>query len=58
MQEIKAELDPTQNDFRMRWTMFVSISVLGGLFLMGYGIACMRAKRSHKPNVQKLFGAK
>ncbi len=38
--------------------MFVSISVLGGLFLVGYGIAQVKAKRSRKPNVQKLFGAK
>jgi hypothetical protein len=38
--------------------MFVSISILGGLLLAGYGLARVQGKRSRKPNVQKLFGAK
>ena len=37
--------------------MFFPLSLLGGLVLMGYGIARVRAKRANKPNVQKLFGA-
>ena len=36
--------------------MFVSISVLGGLFLMGYGIACVRAKQAAEKWVRMEFG--
>ena len=38
--------------------MVYLISVVGGLFLTGFGISRVAAKRSAKPSVQKLFGTK
>lgn len=38
--------------------MIVSISVLAGLVITGYGIARVITLRGRSPNVQKLFGAK
>ena len=36
----------------------VLLSVVGGLFVVGYGISRVRTKRGAKSNVQTLFGAK
>ena len=38
--------------------MFVSLSVLGGLVLVGYGISRISTKRAAKPDVQTLFDKK
>jgi len=46
-----------RSDFRRRCRMF-PLSVLGGLFLVGYGISRVRAKQGRKPSVQTLFGKK
>ena len=37
--------------------MVYLISVVGGLFLAGFGISRVSKARSAKPSVQKLFGA-
>ena len=36
----------------------VLLSVLGGLFVLGYGISRVRTKQSAKSNVQTLFDTK
>ena len=38
--------------------MLVPLSVLGGLFLVGYGISVVKVKRARKPKVQTLFSTK
>lgn len=53
----KVELDPARSDFRRRHSM-VLLSVVGGLFLVGFGISRVKAKRSEKPDIPTLFGTK
>lgn len=36
--------------------MLVPLSVLGGLFLVGYGISRLKTQRAAKPSVQTLLG--
>ena len=38
--------------------MFVPLSVVAGLFFVGYGISRLKNKRAAKPDVQTLFGSK
>jgi hypothetical protein len=38
--------------------MFVPLSVLGGLFAVGYCISRLKGKRGGKADVQTLFGVK
>ncbi len=38
--------------------MLVAISVLGGLFLVGFGISHVKTQRAAEPDVQTLFGRK
>ena len=54
----KEEVDSSRTDFRKRHNMAFPISVLGGLFLLGFGISRVRAKQSRKPNLQTLFSKK
>jgi len=54
----KSGFDPARSEFLRRLTMFVLLSVLVGLFLLGFGISRLKAQRAAKPDVQMLFGRK
>jgi hypothetical protein len=43
--------------FRRRQNV-VLLSVVGGLFLLGFGVSRVKAKRSEKSEVPTLFGTK
>jgi hypothetical protein len=38
--------------------MSILLSVVGGLFLVGYGVSRLKEVRERKPDVQTLFGKK
>ena len=53
----KVELDLERSDSRKRQNM-VLLSVVGGLFLLGFGISRVRAKRGEKSDIPSLFDTK
>jgi hypothetical protein len=51
---IRSVIGPVQKETHM----FVPLSVVAGLFFVGFGISRLKTKRAAKPNVQTLFGSK